>query len=269
MRRFAPPLITTGGVLALVFVAVAPARGQKPPKLSAEIGRALERDGVAAAQRRFAEIYPEHADEYEIDLEGFGMLAQQQMQSGDLEGMQAIMQMVSAMSQRIAESAMAGGMMMPPGAPSAAQRQAEAQRRADEEAAERADRPARGEAEAAARAALGEPRDDLDRFVGQYGDPAAQGSTPRNLFAIVRCDGYLVIGATFGDASNWHMRSVSDTEFETTDFSGRTLHFSIETGPDGRPRSMTHDLDFLDSPLSFIGPLPAGWSNECLPPPGG
>ena len=120
------------------------------------------------------------------------------------------------------------------------------------------------------RAAMGEPRDDLARFVGQYGDPGAQGDTPRNLFAAVRCDGYLVAGATWGDAALWHLRSTSDTEFEMDDpFTGSTIRVSFDVGTDGTPRSMSHNVDFIESPLPFLGALPADWGTECIRPPGG
>jgi hypothetical protein len=115
---------------------------------------------------------------------------------------------------------------------------------------------------------MGEPRSDLERFVGVYGDPAQQSDTPRNLYAAPRCDGYLVVGATWGDASPWHLRSTADAAFEAELFGGQMIHVTFQTAPDGSPRSLAHDVDGLDSPLQYIGPVPDDWvPGGCLPPP--
>lgn len=274
-----PPRILARGpatailVIAVALVLPASALAQTKPKLSAEIASVLEQDGVEAAQRRFDEIVPARAGEYEIDLEGFGELATRSMQGGDMATIQAISEMVGKASQYMTSQMMAGGMAMPGVDMEAIRAAEEAQRQADAEATARASaggsdssgRPGRS-----MRDIMGEPREDLERFVGQYGNPDAQGGIPRNLFATVRCDGYLVAGATWGDAALWHMRSTSDAQFEMEDnFTGRVIRLSFTFGPDGTPRSMEHNLDFIESPLSFLGSLPQEWGTDCIQPPGG
>jgi hypothetical protein len=260
-------------VLAVALLLPVSAQAQTRPKLSAEIASVLEQEGVEAAQRRFDEIVPARASEYEVDLEGFGELATRSMQSGDMATMQAISEMVGKASQYMTSQMMAGGMVMP-GVDMGAMRAAEeAQRQADAEAAARASAGGSNSSGGAAptmRDTMGEPREDLERFVGQYGDPDAQGDIPRNLFATVRCDGYLVAGATWGDAALWHMRSTSDTDFEMEDnFTGRVIRISFTLGPDGTPQSMAHNVDFIESPLPFLGGLPEEWGTDCIRPPGG
>jgi hypothetical protein len=70
---------------------------------------------------------------------------------------------------------------------------------------------------------LGEPRDDLERFFGLYGDA----DHPGRDFLVVEAKrpkwaeqapeippGYLMIGATWGDVAPWSMKAVSDNRFE-------------------------------------------------------
>jgi len=70
---------------------------------------------------------------------------------------------------------------------------------------------------------LGEPRDDLERFFGLYGDA----DHPGRDFLVLEAKrpkwaeqapeippGYLMIGATWGDVAPWSMKAVSDNRFE-------------------------------------------------------
>jgi hypothetical protein len=113
----------------------------------------------------------------------------------------------------------------------------------------------------------GPSRADLDRFAGLYSDPAAPDER-RSFWAAVGCDGRLVTGSTWGDASPWWMRSVSDVVFEYSD-SWTEVRMEFEAGPAGPASGMTHDReDILPSPLTRIGPLPAAWGgDECIQPP--
>jgi hypothetical protein len=203
-----------------------------------------------AAQRRFDEIFPARAADWNVDLTGLGQLGSERMQSGDMEGFEAVMTMVMNLSEAMMQETQRElGIPDPPPEPEPDSREA---------------RPR----EQSFRERMGEPRDDLARFVGQYGEPEAE-EPRRNLFAAVRCDGYLVVGATWGDASNWHMRSVGEAAFETRSFDDTLVRFEFEVGPEGTPVALRHNLDFMDSPLSFVGELPEGWGTECIPPPGG
>jgi hypothetical protein len=106
------------------------------------------------------------------------------------------------------------------------------------------------------------PRDDLQRFSGLYGVAGETDGSGRNLFVTQSCNGQMVAGATFGDASNWWMTPVSDAEFEmSSDFISVELVF--EMGPDGNARALHHNLDWMPTPLTRIGPLPEGWA-DCV-----
>ena len=107
---------------------------------------------------------------------------------------------------------------------------------------------------------MGTPRDDLDRFLGLYGDPN-RADEHRTLWVAKSCDGYLVAGASWGDASPWWMRSMSDTAFEATVFGGEKLGFEFPA----QPQSMVHQLDYMPNPLPRIGPLTDDWQ-ECIQP---
>jgi hypothetical protein len=103
--------------------------------------------------------------------------------------------------------------------------------------------------------------------VGLYSDPEKPDER-RSLFATPSCDGRLVVGATWGDAQGWWMKSVADTTFEYSD-SFTTLKLEFRTGPDGKAQAMNHDLDFMPSPLKHIGPVPEEWGDDCIKRPGG
>jgi hypothetical protein len=170
------------------------------------------------------------------------------MMAGDYESGQAVAGMIARISQDMMTSS---GMM--PATDAEAARGAREQREQEN-------------SEASGRAApvhdYGPARDDLARFAGVYGDPD-QPDSSRKLFVSESCDGFLVAGAMWGDASNWWMKSVSDNTFEmSSDFMSLRLEFQL--GPDGSAQAMSHDLDFMTSPLVRIGPLPEGWG-ECVP----
>jgi hypothetical protein len=267
--------VRTGAFVALLLsIAALNVLAQAKPLLSEEVRTAWERDGIQAAQRRFNEIVPGQTDAYELDMEGFAELAREGMQSGDAESMQAFSIMMSTLAMQMMGMTPGAGPGGIPGMPDMAAMQAQdeaiRQRRAEEREAEQAQAAVAAEEERAAWTlrVLGSPRDDLDRFVGQYGPPDKQ-ETPRwNLFATVRCDGYLVVGAMAGDGSNWNMRSLSDLVFETEMFGGDTLTISFAVDPSGSPVSMTHTLkNFGSELLPYLGSLPAEWSaSGCIPP---
>jgi len=106
---------------------------------------------------------------------------------------------------------------------------------------------------------LGTPRDDLDRFLGFYGEPDRDDEY-RVFFVRESCDGYLVAGALWGGASDWWMRSISDTVFEAGVFGGEKLRFEFPA----QARSMVHQLDYMPNPLPWVGPLTDGWQ-ACVP----
>jgi hypothetical protein len=78
-------------LLALALLAT-PAGAQEKPLLSAEIRSAFADGGAAAARARFRALFPDQADQYQVDPEALGELGLERMQQGDTEGMQAVME---------------------------------------------------------------------------------------------------------------------------------------------------------------------------------
>jgi len=231
------------------------------PKLSAEMRAVIEEQGAAAARQRFGEIYPAQADAYEFDLQGMAELGQEYMLAGDMEKGMAVMEM----NGQLAQGSLAGMMQSAPDGSAAAvmaqmqeqERPAKAQQAADAEAARAYEQQAQRQAEAQSR---GPARDDLDRFTGMYGPEGSR----RQLWVMKSCDGYLVSGASWGDASNWWMRSAGDSEFIYQD-AWINLRMTFSGGPGGM--TLSHDLEqLIDSPLTRSGPVPADWG-ECLERP--
>ena len=97
---------------------------------------------------------------------------------------------------------------------------------------------------------LGEPRDDVKRFFGIYGE-AGRGQffvteAKRPKFAEQAPEippGYLAIGAMWGDVAPMHMKSFSETKFEHVDLSDfapdEPSVAEFEFGPDGNAVALT------------------------------
>ena len=229
--------ITLAGLAAwLMFPAAIPAQEATKPPLSEEIGKTIDNDGVAAGQRRFDELFPAKKGEYQLDIRGFLELATKYMQGGNTVAGQQVLQMMAVLGQD-ATATYTGA---------APDRNPTPQ--ASAEPKESKPHP------------LGTPRDDLDRFLGLYGDPNRVDKN-RTLWVNQSCDGYLVAGASFGDASPWRMISKSDAVFEATVFDDKKLRFEFQA----QPQSMVHDVDYMPNPLPRLGPLPDDWQ-ECVQP---
>ena len=257
MRIALAPLRTASvfGLLCVLFAV--PATAQDRPLLSAEIRTVLEEDGLEAAQQRFEELYPAQQDQYEPDTNGLFEVAGGYMQAGDMETGQALMEMATVVMSGAAAAyteSMYGDMAaMEAAAASASAAEPQAAPAAETQPSEEYD--------------PGPARTDLDRFAGLYADPAAPDE--RKSFWVAKgCDGRLVTGATWGDASPWWMTSVSDRVFEYED-SWTKIRMEFEAGSGGSASGMTHDrADILPSPLTRIGPLPSEWGGDtCVQPP--
>lgn len=240
MRWTIPSVSTSLAALLLALVATTPVAPQEgKPLLSEEIRRALDEGGPEAAKRRFDEIVPARQDDYEVDLEGMSGLAMERMSANDMESGQVVMEMVAALGRAQMASYM-------PETAEAARAQQEADRAAAASAETAAPTPS----------GPGPARDDLKRFAGYYGPPPEEGKGPRNLWALETCDGYLLAGASWGDASPWHLTSVGETRFE---YRGPYRSFTIEfeVDGDGTPVAMIHDMEDLDLParLPYRQPL--------------
>jgi len=243
-------------LLLCVYMINAPVRAEGKPLLSEEIGAVIETQGIAAAKQRFAEIYPARQDEYEIDVQGMMDLGSGYIQSGNMELGMAVMEMMTTISTDMVQKSMnsyspemAEMQNKAREAELAAQEQAKIDREEEKRIQQQAEARARGKA-----------RQDLDRFVGIFGDPADTGRS-RTLFATVSCDGYLVTGPMWADVGPWWMRSASDTVFT---YSDSFTNLSMEFKADGS--KLSHDVEGVTSPLERLGPLPADWES-CLERP--
>jgi len=105
----------------------------------------------------------------------------------------------------------------------------------------------------------GKSRDDLQRFVGLYGEPN------RNIFVTVSCDGYLVAGPMWADVGPWWMRSAADKVFTYAD-SWQSFSMEFEADGNGRIMRMQHEIEGAPSPMEHAGPLPDEWG-DCLERP--
>lgn len=117
--------------------------------------------------------------------------------------------------------------------------------------------------------ALGTPRDDLERFYGVYGDPNNPGRdffvapARRNPDALQQIpEGYLMVGAMWGDVAPWYMKSVSDTRFEQQwvgDFGEQTI-VEFELGDSGQAVALRFETVFDDrGRLERLRDLPGKW----------
>lgn len=118
---------------------------------------------------------------------------------------------------------------------------------------------------------LGEPRDDLERFYGVYGDPDNPGrdffvkeaEAPIWMERLNIPPGFLMIGAMWGDVAPWYMKSLSETEFEQGIVPGHQeepLLVTFELGEDSTAVALTFETMFDDrGRLERIGDLPERW----------
>ncbi len=219
----------------------AQAATSKPP-LSEEIAKVIDQDGVEAGQRRFDQLYPAQKDDYELDIPGFFALATKYVRGGNTAAGQQVM----AMAATVAQDGMATTTGMAP-------------------LDRRAQAPAKREPPRPRPDPLGTQREDLARFTGLYGDPNRT-DEHRTLWVSTTCNGHLVAGASWGDASPWYMRSQSDTAFVAEGFGGKMWQFEFQTQADGTARTMVHGLDYMPNPLPHLGPLPDDWQ-KCIQPP--
>jgi len=93
---------------------------------------------------------------------------------------------------------------------------------------------------------LGEPREDLDRFQGEYRNPDLGWIVAPAKASMEMQDGgrgqippgYLMVYATRGDVAPYYLKSVSDTRFSYTNTRGQRKVAEFETGDDGRAEAL-------------------------------
>ncbi|MGH7563824.1 MAG: hypothetical protein ACREK5_05325 [Gemmatimonadota bacterium] len=221
--------------------------GRSPPEPTSRA--ALEEGGAAAAGARFDEIVASRKGEYRLDPQALLELGTEYANRGDWETAQVVMMMghEAQLADPEALEAMAEVETV----------LAEAEARAEAAEAARGDEPEW-------RFDRGEPRDDLARFHGLYGDPGDAGPVARRLWVSGAC-GYLTIGATWGDVAPWVMRSVSERVFiASSTYAGvEPLEVEFRMASDGSAEALTHNGRFvIEKSLARMGELPEGWGGE-------
>lgn len=244
--------------LAIVIFLAIPAMltAQDKPLLSEAIREVIDTQGIEAAKKHFAEQYELQKDAYEIDMKEISELGNSYVNAGNYEAASVVMEITLPFMQDMYTSHMSG------------QSNVMAQQQAEMERLEKEKQKKISEKEQLSKdnykTLLGEARKDLERFTGLYGDPEEK-NEHRKLWVMVTCDGYLVSGALWGDASPWWMTTEGDKTFSYAD-SFVKLNMEFDTDANGKAVRMVHDLSFMKTPLERTGPVPEDWE-PCVEPP--
>lgn len=222
--------------------------------LSEAIQKELNAEGVEGAKKYFDEQFETNKNSYEVDMKGISELSSKYANDGEIELSGAVMDIAmpfiqDAMSNQMSQSSNED-----------ARKLAEMQQSEKESQTQKNNGKSTSK-EISTTNDLGEPRKDLERFTGLYGDPNEK-DTNRKLWVMISCDDYLVVGALWGDASPWWMKSKSDEVFTYSD-SFTSLKIEFVTDASGKAIKMNHDLSHLKTPLERLEPIPDDW-DPCL-----
>ncbi len=165
--------------------------------LSEAIHEVIESQGLEAAKQQFASMDPSERKQYNVDMEGISELTNAYLEEGNMEAIVVVSEISAPFMQDMVAQSME--QYAPEMEEMAEQREVEREQEARQREEERA-----RERQQSVIERQGQPRDDLDRFKGVYGDPDDSEST-RRLWVNVSCDGYLVSGAMWCDAAPWWM----------------------------------------------------------------
>jgi hypothetical protein len=252
MIKFIVPWILLG---CLVFDS---AIAQDKPLLSEAIRKEIDTQGIEIAKRYFSEQFQSQKDLYNIDMQGISAIGNAYAQAADTESANAVLEIALPFMQLLLTSGSNG-------APSNMfDGLAEQEREEKTEREKQAKKRFEDQQQKDIISYQGQPRSDLDRFAGLYGDPAEIDKN-KQLWVMVSCDGYLVSGAIWGDASPWWMSSTDDMIFTYKD-SWNNIRMQFKTDINGKVLSMIHDLDYMKNPLERLGPVPDDYGS-CLERP--
>lgn len=242
----------------LLLPSVSDAESNQKQSLAKLLKSTIESNGPTAAQQKFKEIYPQHKNEYIIDPQAIMQLISEYANSGNLEAAQALGEIFSTVSQDMVQEKMAKHPDL--------KRQIEQQKALTlekDKVRENNQINSNQKPTEAVQVESIQTRDDLDRFTGLYGDPNKP-DPHRQFWVAQSCDGQLVMGATWGDASPWWLKSQTDTQFSYKD-SFRTLAIKFTTNADKQVTALSHDLTGMKSPLERVGPLTDDYP-KCIKP---
>lgn len=255
MYNFTLKLLIIHVCLLFVIPLFSSAIAQDKPNLSDSIREVIDNQGAEAAKEYFSSMDPSERQQYNVDMEGISELTNTYLEDGNMEALMAISEISAPfMQDMVAQSMEQYAPEMEAMERMADQREAEREQEALQNEEERVRERQQSVVER-----QGQPREDLERFKGVFGDPENTEST-RKLWVNVSCDGYLVSGAMWGDAAPWWMRSESDNVFT---FENQYSDIRMEFGAGSEGLEMIHNLDFMESPLQRVGPLPEDW-DSCI-----
>ena len=247
MNHLSTTKLTVALFLLFCFALFNTAAAQDKPLLSETIRKAIDTKGIEAAKKQFAAMDQSQRDKYNIDMQGISELTNTYVQASNMEAAGAVSEISAPFLQDMISKSLNQY------SPGLSEKIAEQQRTEKEQQAKEQKEQERSQQENIVKYE-GEPRKDLERFTGLYGDP--EGSDPNHkLWVTVSCDGYLVSGAMWGDVAPWWMKSTGDKVFTYQD-SFSKLKMEFETDGSGKAVKMKHDLEYLKSPLERVGPLP-------------
>jgi hypothetical protein len=245
-------LIANATVACLLFssLGIDALVAQTKPLLSKSIRKAIDTKGIEAAKKQFAESYQSNKDFYNIDMQGITELTSAYTRGGNIDAASAVMAIATPYIQD--QIAAQIGSVSPGFAEKLAERREEEK---EKKAMTREEKHSPQQNEIADY--QGQPRSDLERFTGLYGDPEDT-SANRKLWVTISCDGYLISGALWGDASPWWLKSAGDKLFTYED-SFSKVRMEFETDGNGKGIRMTHNINYIKTPLKRLGPLPGDW----------
>ena len=232
------------------------ALAQDKPLLSEAIRKAIDSKGIEAAKKQFAEMDQSQREKYNIDMQGISELTNAYVQAGNMEAAGAISEISAPFLKDMITKTMNQY------SPELSEKMKEQQQAEKEQKAKEREEEREHQEQEQIVNFQGQPRDDLKRFTGLYGDPS---DPNRKLWVTISCDGYLVSGAMWGDVAPWWMKSVGDNVFAYQD-SFNKLRMEFETDGNGKAVRMKHDLKYLKSPLKRLGPLPDNF-DPCMERP--
>jgi hypothetical protein len=217
--------------------------------LSEAIQNELDAKGIEGAKKYFSEQFESNKNSYEVDMDGISELSGKYANAGKIELSGAVMEI----AMPFMEYSMSNQMSQSPNED--ARKLAEMQQAEKNKQSNNENVVSKKDNEVASN--QGKPRDDLERFKGLYGDPADKDKN-RKLWVMVSCDNYLVVGALWGGAAPWWMKSESDKVFTYSD-SFTSIEIEFVTDANGKAVKMNHDLSYLKNPLERLEPIPEDW----------
>jgi len=217
--------------------------------LSDAIQSELDAKGIEIAKKYFTAQFESNKNSYEVDIDGISELSGLYANAGKIELSGAVMEI----AMPFIEYSMTNQMSQSPNED--ARKLAEMQQTEKNKQSKNENVVSKKDNEIVSD--QGKPRDDLERFTGLYGDSSDKDKN-RKLWVMVSCDNYLVVGALWGGAAPWWMKSESDKKFSYAD-SFISLKIEFVTDANGKAIKMNHDLSYLKNPLERLEPIPADW----------